>query len=141
MFYLLVALSQFLIPFKVGFLAAFLVPLCLTVGVAMGKELLEDLMRQQQDSKINQRQYKRLDAATGKVVLTKSYQIRVGDIIRLGKGERCPADMVIIYTTDKTGQVLIQTDELDGATENKMRQATEYIYSQMDDYGDIRQFI
>ena len=106
--------------FKIGFLAAFLVPLCLTVGVAMGKELLEDLMHQQLDSKINQRQYKRLDAATGKVVLTKSYQIRVIDIIRLGRGERCPADIVIIYMTDKTGQVLIQTDQLNGSTENKV---------------------
>ena len=36
--------------------------------------------------------------------------IRVGDIILVNSNERIPADMVCLYTTDKSGTAYIRTD-------------------------------
>ena len=35
--------------------------------------------------------------------------------------ERVPADMILLYTTDKSGTVFIRTDQLDGETDWKVR--------------------
>ena len=48
--------------------------------------------------------------------------IRVGDLIKVRANERAPADMVIMYTTEKTGTFFIRTDQLDGETDWKLRQ-------------------
>ena len=49
--------------------------------------------------------------------------------------------MVILYSTDKHGKVLLKTDELDGQTENKPRYATSFIQNKLFDYKDIRKFV
>jgi phospholipid-translocating ATPase len=49
--------------------------------------------------------------------------IKVGDIIKVSHGERIPADMIIIHSTDKSGGVFIKTDQLDGETDWKFREA------------------
>jgi len=36
--------------------------------------------------------------------------IRVGDIIKLNQNERVPADMVLLYTTEKNGSIFLRTD-------------------------------
>ena len=36
--------------------------------------------------------------------------IRVGDIIILNQNERVPADMVLLYTTEKNGSIFLRTD-------------------------------
>jgi phospholipid-translocating ATPase len=40
--------------------------------------------------------------------------------------ERIPADMVLLYTTEKSGSVFIRTDQLDGETDWKLRKAITY---------------
>ena len=52
--------------------------------------------------------------------------MKVGDIIKVNKDERIPADMVLLYTTEKTGTVFIRTDQLDGETDWKLRKAIAY---------------
>ena len=39
-----------------------------------------------------------------------SARLRVGDIIKVMQNERIPADMVLLYTTEKSGSVFIRTD-------------------------------
>ena len=36
--------------------------------------------------------------------------IKVGDIVMVNTGERVPADLVLLYTTDKSSTVFIKTD-------------------------------
>ena len=49
--------------------------------------------------------------------------IKVGDIIKVKQNERVPADMVLLYTTEKSGSIFIRTDQLDGETDWKLRKA------------------
>ena len=52
-----------------------------------------------------------------------SSNLKVGDIIVLEKDQRVPADLILLRTSDKTGTVFIRTDQLDGETDWKLRQA------------------
>lgn len=52
-----------------------------------------------------------------------SANIKVGDIIKINKDERVPADAVLLYTTEKNGSIFIRTDQLDGETDWKLRKA------------------
>lgn len=47
--------------------------------------------------------------------------IAVGDIILVNANERLPADMICLFTTDKSGTAYIRTDQLDGETDWKVR--------------------
>ncbi len=49
--------------------------------------------------------------------------MRVGDIIKVSHNERVPADLLLLYTTEKSGGVFIRTDQLDGETDWKLRKA------------------
>ena len=49
--------------------------------------------------------------------------LRVGDVIKITQDDRVPADMVLLYTTEKAGSVFIRTDQLDGETDWKLRKA------------------
>jgi phospholipid-translocating ATPase len=61
----------------------------------------------------------------------KAMDIRVGDIVMVNSGERVPADMVIVYTTDKSSTVFIKTDQLDGETDWKVRRPINQTQSKM----------
>lgn len=49
--------------------------------------------------------------------------VQVGDILRLYDGEEVPADMVILSTSDPDGSCYIETKNLDGETNLKVRNA------------------
>jgi phospholipid-translocating ATPase len=49
--------------------------------------------------------------------------MKVGDIIKVHQNERIPADMILLYTTEKGGSIFIRTDQLDGETDWKLRKA------------------
>jgi len=59
---------------------------------------------------MNQKAYKKLDAKTRMTVETRAEDMQVGDIIVVHANERVPADLVLLYTTDKSGTVFIRTD-------------------------------
>ena len=52
-----------------------------------------------------------------------SENMKVGNIIKVKQGQRVPADLILYYTTEKTGSVFIKTDQLDGETDWKLRKA------------------
>lgn len=49
--------------------------------------------------------------------------VQVGDILRLYDGEEVPADMVVLSTSDSDGSCYIETKNLDGETNLKVRNA------------------
>jgi phospholipid-translocating ATPase len=49
--------------------------------------------------------------------------MRVGDIIKILHNERVPADILLLFTSEKSGSVFIRTDQLDGETDWKLRKA------------------
>ena len=62
-------------------------------------------------------------SSRGGYVNVTSENIKVGDIIKVHHNERIPADLVLLYTTEKSGSVFIRTDQLDGETDWKLRKA------------------
>lgn len=42
--------------------------------------------------------------------MINSAGLRVGDIIKVKQNERVPADLVLLYTTERAGSVFIRTD-------------------------------
>ena len=122
LFFLLVALSQIIEALRVGFMISFVAPLVFVVAVTMIKEAYDDYKRILRDREINETKYERIDMTKGLITDTTSQSLRVGDLIKVRANERAPADMVIMYTTEKTGTFFIRTDQLDGETDWKLCQ-------------------
>jgi len=57
-FYLLLALSQFIEPLKVGFLFAYVAPLVSVLAITLIKELFDDFNRYKKDKEANDATYK-----------------------------------------------------------------------------------
>lgn len=53
MFFLLIALSQFVDMLRVGFLFTYVAPLLLVLGFTLGKEAYDDLNRKKRDKETN----------------------------------------------------------------------------------------
>ncbi|KAA1475730.1 phospholipid-translocating P-type ATPase [Dentipellis sp. KUC8613] len=130
LYFLLVALSQFIPALKIGFLATYIAPLAFVLLVTMGKEAYDDYKRNLRDREANSQQYHVLEydpqdiednVPSSRAVPSSS--LRVGDLIILQKNQRVPADVVLLRTSDQSGTCFIRTDQLDGETDWKLRVA------------------
>ncbi|QSL65985.1 hypothetical protein MERGE_003122 [Pneumocystis wakefieldiae] len=117
LYFLLVALSQFIIPLRIGYLSTYIVPLIFVISITMGKELLDDLARRKRDNEANSEPYTTLDNNLTK----KSRDLKVGDIIFVQKDKRIPSDILLLHTNNPNGECFIRTDQLDGETDWKLR--------------------
>uniref|UniRef100_A0A3Q3FHV9 Phospholipid-transporting ATPase n=1 Tax=Kryptolebias marmoratus TaxID=37003 RepID=A0A3Q3FHV9_KRYMA len=92
-----------------------LVPLIFILTVAGIKEIIEDYKRHKADNTVNKKK------TTGIVrVLVKS--VAVGDIVKVTNGQHLPADMVIVSSSEPQAMCYIETSNLDGETNLKIRQ-------------------
>ncbi|CAK5265344.1 unnamed protein product [Mycena citricolor] len=138
LYFLLVALSQFIPALKIGFIVTYIAPLAFVLCVTMGKEAYDDYKRNLRDREANSQRYLILEhpSSEGSSVLNSAYidahantravpssSLRVGDLIRLEKNQRVPADLVLLHTSDSSGTCFIRTDQLDGETDWKLRVA------------------
>ncbi|KAI5476520.1 phospholipid-translocating ATPase, partial [Pseudohyphozyma bogoriensis] len=141
LYFLLVALSQFVPALRIGFLATYVVPLAFVLLVTIGKEAFDDYKRYLRDSAANSTRYSVLsplpstpnshhaasEAEEGNTPLSSvpSSKLRVGDLVFLEKNERVPADILLLRTSDPSGSCFVRTDQLDGETDWKLRIAVE----------------
>mmetsp|Transcript_15957 Transcript_15957/g.24716 ORF Transcript_15957/g.24716 Transcript_15957/m.24716 type:complete len:366 (-) Transcript_15957:1897-2994(-) len=58
------------------------------------------------------------------LVPVRSQDIKVGQILKINHNQRMPADMLLLYTTEKSGSVFLRTDQLDGETDWKLRKVS-----------------
>ena len=119
LFFLLIAISQAFPPLRVGFLFTYVAPLAVVLCITIIKEAVDDFKRYQRDKEANNQKFKKV-TQNGFIELT-SAEIAVGDIIQLEKDERVPADMILLYTSDKSHSIFLRTDQLDGETDWKLR--------------------
>ncbi|KAJ2662137.1 putative aminophospholipid-translocase [Coemansia sp. RSA 1200] len=119
LYFLLVALSQFVPQLRIGYLFTYVGPLVFVLAVTMAKEWHDDHARKKRDKEANSQRYTRLDV-DGPVVVP-SAKIRVGDLVRIEKNQRVPADMLLLRTTESSGACFVRTDQLDGETDWKLR--------------------
>ena len=128
-FYLLLIISQFFNPFKVGFLFSYVTPLVFVLTVTLFKEGYDDIYRYKQDRKTNSEEYILLENINEKYEKRniRSEDIKVGDLIELHRNQRVPADMIALKSYNKeemfstSGNLFIRTDQLDGETDWKLR--------------------
>ena len=125
MFFLLIALSQFVKALRVGFLFTYVAPLIFVLSITMLKEILDDLARMKRDKEINTKKYQVLKKGAWKD--TASQNLKVGQLLKVHQNERIPADMALLFTTEKNGTVFNRTDQLDGETDWKLRRAIAFI--------------
>ncbi|KAJ1996582.1 putative aminophospholipid-translocase, partial [Coemansia thaxteri] len=102
LYFLLVALSQFVPQLRIGYLLTYVGPLVFVLAVTMAKEWHDDHARRRRDRDANSQKYQRLTPPGGSsaVQVVASAKIRVGDLILIEKNQRVPADVVLLRTTE-----------------------------------------
>lgn len=124
LYFLLVALSQIIPQLRIGYLSSYIVPLAFVLTVTMMKEAGDDIARRRRDSEQNNESFEvlnRVSPITQEVTTVHSKNLKVGDLVRLQKDRRIPADMVLLQSSDSNGEAFIKTDQLDGETDWKLR--------------------
>jgi phospholipid-translocating ATPase len=119
LFFLFMAISQFIPVLKVGLVSTAIAPLLLVLFITIIKEFVDDFKRYRRDIEVNSQKFKKLTENGLKEI--NCSDIKVGDLIQLSANERIPADMILLYTTDKSHSICIRTDQLDGETDWKLR--------------------
>ena len=72
--------------------------------ITLIREALDDFVRFLRDKELNNEVYEKL-SRDGVRVNVASSDIRVGDVIAIDKDRRVPADVVLLRTTDKVGEI------------------------------------
>lgn len=119
-FFLAVAVSQFVPMLQVGFIFIYFAPLAFVVSLSMAKEAADDLQRWWRDRKANSEQYETVQE-DGSIKVIPASEIRVGTLLQIHSKQRIPADCILLHTTEKSGASFVRTDQLDGETDWKLR--------------------
>ncbi|KAG8702472.1 putative aminophospholipid-translocase [Ceratobasidium sp. 394] len=145
LYFLLVALSQFVPALKIGFIATYVAPLAFVLAVTMGKEAWDDVLRNRRDREANAQRYLILEPDSSSpspttpgfppTRATPSSQLKVGDLVQLTQNQRVPADMLLLRTSDPSGTCFVRTDQLDGETDWKLRVAVPVCQALPDDWS------
>lgn len=87
------------------------------------KESVEDLKRASSDNELNNSKAEIYFEAEGDFIQKRWIDIKVGDIIRVNSEEPIPADIIILSSSEPEGLCYIETANLDGETNLKIKQA------------------
>ena len=117
------ASSQFIPGIRIGYLYTYWGPLCFVLTVTICREAVDDFRRYKRDKEVNGQKYYRLVRGSDTPESVPSSKLRVGDMVIVEKGQRVPADLVLLRTTEKSGACFVRTDQLDGETDWKLRLA------------------
>lgn len=99
------------------------VPLLCILGVSALKELFEDMKRHKADRKVNESEIYVLNKTTLKWHLVKWQDVKVGDIVKCLSENFFPSDILLLSSSGPNGMCYIETANLDGETNLKIRQS------------------
>ncbi|XP_062514255.1 phospholipid-transporting ATPase IA-like [Corticium candelabrum] len=110
-----------------------LFPLFIVLFATALKEIVEDWKRHQADHQINDRCVRVW--WNGTFLMLKWAQVKVGNIVKVVSGEFFPADLLLLSSSEPNAICYIETANLDGETNLKIRQGlaqTKYLTSTSD---------
>ncbi|KAL4976477.1 hypothetical protein BDW66DRAFT_159663 [Aspergillus desertorum] len=132
-YFLLVALSQIIPVLRIGYMSTYIAPLAFVVSISLGKEALDDIGRRRRDAEANAEEYSvlALDKPGGNrafpiaqnvgdnvpVIIKRSRDLKVGDVLRVRKNQRLPADVVILKSVPNDATVARGPQEVGSSTE------------------------
>lgn len=99
------------------------VPLLCILGVSAIKELYEDMKRHKADAKVNETEICVLNRTTLQWDLMRWQDVKVGDIVKCLSENFFPSDMLLLASSENSGMCYIETANLDGETNLKIRQS------------------
>lgn len=130
-YFLVVACVSFT-PLAAYSATSVLAPLVVVIGATMVKEAMEDLRRRKQDIEANNRKVKVYDRS-GTFQDTRWKNLRVGNLVKVYKDEYFPADLLLISSSYEDGICYVETTNLDGEANLKVKHALDVTSSLRDD--------
>ncbi|CEP18116.1 hypothetical protein [Parasitella parasitica] len=98
-----------------------LIPLVIVLLITAIKEIIEDYGVHKSDHQLNARRCKIYDGS--QFVSKKWKDVKVGDICRVESKEFFPADLILLSSSEPEGLCYIETSNLDGEVNLKIKQA------------------
>ncbi|XP_048258493.1 phospholipid-transporting ATPase ID-like isoform X1 [Haliotis rufescens] len=114
------------------------IPLVVVLIVTAIKDAVDDFKRHRSDAQVNNRKSDVL--RDGKIVSARWHTVVVGDIIRLRNNDFVAADFMLLSTSEPNSLCYIETAELDGETNLKVKQALPETAVIGDDHPKMSQF-
>ncbi|XP_026227999.1 phospholipid-transporting ATPase ID isoform X2 [Anabas testudineus] len=114
-----------------------IVPLALVLSITAVKDATDDYFRHKSDNQVNNRQSQVL--IRGSLQNEKWMNVRVGDIIKLENKQFVAADLLLLSSSEPHGLCYIETAELDGETNMKVRQSVS-VTSELGDSNNLASF-
>lgn len=102
LYFLVMACTQFIPMFRVGYLYTYWGPLIFVLFVTILREAIDDIKRAYRDKELNSQMYTLIDE-NGRRRQIPSSKLQVSDLIVIQKNQRVPADVVLLQTSDKSG--------------------------------------
>lgn len=155
-YFLLVALSQILPFLRIGYMSTYIAPLAMVLTITIGKEAIDDIARRRRDGEANSepfqafsktedrlrssnkfgRQRTTANGSYDDTITKQSRAIRVGDIIKLKKNERFPADCIILQSIPNESMVIEASIEQPAEPSSDRRSSTERNSSEISSSGE-----
>ncbi|XP_072984044.1 putative phospholipid-transporting ATPase 9 isoform X1 [Typha latifolia] len=131
-FYFLITGCLALTPLAPYTAVSAILPLLIVIGATMAKEGIEDRRRKQQDNEVNNRKVK-VHRGDGNFEYTKWKNLRVGDLVKVEKDDFFPADLILLSSSYEDAICYVETMNLDGETNLKLKQSLEITSSLQED--------